>query len=229
MSPGGDFDLFVIVTDRPDGLEGVHFRVGGIAVDLSVRTLEDLHSERPLTRIDIHLASGEVLLDKTGGLQELLRPLAQQWQASLPEAGPNDRAAARFFQTHPLDKVRGRIDSEPLLCSFLLATDVFWLVQSYFAARKLAYPGEKPALESIKNNDPAIYSLIERFYAATELRTKLGILEDMTERVLEPIGGAWDQAEILSLAEEAYAENVQPRGRAFLAHILGIQEGDLTD
>ncbi|NIA16375.1 MAG: hypothetical protein GWP08_20130 [Nitrospiraceae bacterium] len=228
MSPGGDFDLFVIVNDRPKGLEGMHFHVGGVPIDVSMRTLDDLHSESPLTRIDIHLASGEVLVDKTGRLQELLPPLAQRWQASLPEAGPNDQAAARFHQSHALNKVRGRIDSEPLLCHFLIATDVFWLVQSYFSVRRLAYPGEKPALEVIRTSAPAIFRLIENFYAETELRTKLAILEDMTDRILEPIGGTWKQAEVLSLAEEGYPEDIQPRGRAFLAHILDMQERDLV-
>lgn len=227
MSPGGDFDLFVIVTERPKGLESVHFRVRGVPIDLNVRTFDDLASEKPLTPIDIHMASGEVLLDKTHRLQELLPSLAQRKQTA-SESGPNDQAAARFFQTHPLDKVRGRIDAEPLLCNFLLATDVFWLVQSFFSVRGLAYPGEKHALEVIKKSAPSIYRLIEEFYETTELRTKLAIVENMTGRILEPIGGAWRHEEVLSLGEAGHTEDLQPQGRAFLAHLLQIQAKDLA-
>ena len=62
MSLGGDFVLFVIVKERPTGLESVHFHVGEIPVDLNIRTVDDLSAEKPLTPVDSCLASGELLL-----------------------------------------------------------------------------------------------------------------------------------------------------------------------
>jgi hypothetical protein len=38
---------------------------------------------------------------------------------------------------------------------------------------------------------------------------------------------AFKQAEVLSLGEDGYTKDIQLRGRAFLAHVLDIEEKDL--
>jgi len=229
MSPGGDFDLFVIVKERPSGLESVHFHIEDITVDINFRTLKDLQSEHPITRIDINLASGEVLWVKFDALKDLLPKLSHRWKAEASFHGANYYAAERFFQTHALYKVRGRLRSEPLFCNFILSTDIFWLVETFFRVRQLTFPGEKSALEAIRKHEPEIFCLIEEFYATNDVSEKYQIVEKLTDLVLEPIGGAWEKGEFLSLATSDKSENIQIQGRIFLKDLLDIKDDDFKE
>lgn len=49
-----------------------------------------------------------------------------------------------------LSKARGRLDSAPVLCRLLLEANLYWLVQNYLRVHRLAYPGERGALEYLE-------------------------------------------------------------------------------
>ncbi|MEO2004002.1 MAG: hypothetical protein ABGY41_07860 [Candidatus Poribacteria bacterium] len=160
MTPGGDFDLFVILRERPADVESVHFHCGGIPVDMNVRTLADLRADAPLTEIDIAIATSELLYDPTGDVAALSTAVAERWQAATPRLTEHEINWSRFCQRHALDKVRHRLDSEPLLADLLLSTNVYWLLQTYFRVRSVPYPGEKPALAHIQDAEPAMCTLM---------------------------------------------------------------------
>ena len=81
-SPGGDFDLFVIVDERPSDLEGIHFYVGDIPVDLNLRTLADLRRDAPLMPFDRALAKGEMLHDRDGTLTAEVNAAVERWSTA---------------------------------------------------------------------------------------------------------------------------------------------------
>ena len=54
--------------------------------------------------------------------------------------------ASRFHQSHVLDKVRGRLHRDPVLCHFVLSSSVLWLLETYFRVRGIGYLGEVEAL-----------------------------------------------------------------------------------
>lgn len=225
MAPGGDLDLFVFLKGEAPPVESLHLYVGKppneIPVDLNVRTLEDLEREEPLTPIDRALVGGEIVYDPGGALQETLPHLAARWPEPVPPLHDHDIAFERFSKTHILDKVRGRLDSQPTLCAFLLHTNIYWLVQSYFGLRQMAYPGEKPALGWLEIHESDLYAQVAAFYETTNLEEQVRLTEALTVKVLEPVGGPWRRDEVLAFGRAPDAPDLQERGRALFQRLLG--------
>jgi len=221
MSPGGDFDLFVLVKECPEDVESLHFYLGGVPVDLNIRTIEHLRRSEPITEFDVVLTNAEILYDETGALQKELPALEKRWGQGPAELTDHDAQFNRFCQRHVLDKVRGRIEKEPLLCHFLLATNIYWLVQTYFRIRSLPFRGETDALKWLEANEPEIFRGIEQFYAAGALEEKLEITERLIELVLAPVGGSWGRGELVVLGTHSRAEGLDKKGRKLWQELFG--------
>lgn len=195
LDPAGDLDLFVLVDERPSELESIHFYLGEVPVDLSVRTWDDVERaarREPLTAIDYTIAGGEILYDRDGTLAARLRALAVRLAGLLPPLSEHDIASIRFGQRHSLDKVRGRLTSDPVLCRVLLESNVYWLLQHYFLVRWRRFPGEKGALRELAEREPALWCDIVRFDTVADLHERVALAESLNERVLAPIGGLGD-------------------------------------
>lgn len=233
---GGDFDLFVLVEQRPPELESLHFVVGGVPVDLNVRTWHDLERAaggEPLTPIDRAVFDGEVLHDRDEDLAARLALLRAQSQSSSPARLPPEHVVAfvRFGHRHALDKVRGRLEAEPVLCRLVLEANLYWLIENYFRLRGLPFPGERGALRHLERHGPALWAEIQRFYATDDLRERSAIGEAMGERVLAPVGGLWERGEVLALGtagpravtshgDTPGGPDLQARGQRFLRDLL---------
>lgn len=224
-SGGGDFDVFLLVDDRPPELESIHFRVAGVPVDLNVRTWADLQRDPPLTAIDGALYAGEVLYDRDGGMAARLRTLGAR---HAPPPAPSAHAVAfvRFSHRHALDKLRGRLEDNPVLCRLLLESNLYWLLENYFRVRRLPFPGEKAGLRHLERHEPEIWRDVLRFYAEDDLARRARIAEVLGERVLAPVGGLWREDEILtfgtgdSTGAPVPDADVQETGRRFLRALL---------
>ncbi len=221
MSLGGDFDLFVFLKDNSLEIESLHFYIDFIPVDINLRTIEDLNLRKPISFIDFALADGDLLYDKTGILEKKISSLKQRWKIQSNELTENEKSWERFSQKHALDKVKGRLNKEPLFCEFLLNTNIYWLIQNYFRVRSISYPGEKDALEWINTKDIKIYNKIEDFYRTKDLKKKLEISEELTELVLEPIGGPWRKGKLIALGRNKQGNNIQLKGKKLFFEIFG--------
>jgi hypothetical protein len=219
-SLGGDFDIFVVVRERPVDLESVHFHCGGIPVDMNLRTMEDLRRDEPLTEIDHTVATAEILYDPTGTIAAVREDIGARWKPEASRLTEHEVGMNRFCQQHALDKVRHRLDTEPLLSELLLATNVYWLLMTYFRVRSRPYPGEKEALRIIGDEEPAAHALMAAFYDATDRGEKLRISEELTELVLRPIGGPWREGETISFGTHTDAVDLNETGEAFLRELL---------
>lgn len=217
---GGDLDLFILVDRRPAEIESLHFFVDGLPVDLNVRTWADLAGEEPLTAIDHALVGGQILHDRDGDLAARLHSVAVRNEEPLPPPSDHDIASLRFGQRHSLDKVRGRLATDPVLCRLLLESNVYWLVQHYFRVRRRHFPGEKAALRHLERHDTAIWQELGRFYDSTDLGERLAIAEELNRRILAPLGGPWRPGEVLTLAADKAAIGLQDAGRRYLAWLL---------
>lgn len=202
MSPGGDFDLFVILKEAPENVESLHFYVEDIPVDLNLRTLTDLQRESPLTEIDLSLLQGEILYDVTGELAKLIKAAGQRWRSVADVSGLTTHEAnfLRFSHQHALDKIRHRLQSNPLMSEFLLASNVYWLVLNYFRLRLMPFPGERRALEWLAEYDAEFHHDLTRFYESRRLEDKFQLSESLSERALEPVGGLWKKHELIAFA-----------------------------
>lgn len=219
VGAGGDLDLFVLVDERPPALESVHFHVGALPVDLSVRTWADLEREPPLTPLDHAIHRGEVLYDRDGDLGARLLTLAARHPPP-PPLSAHDAAFVRFGQRHSLDKVRGRLERDPLLCRMLLESNVYWAIRHYFLVRRQTFPGERPALGHFARHEPAMWRDLQRFYATADLAERLLLVEALNDRVLAPVGGPWRQGEILAFGAGAPTDDLEAVGRRYLSALL---------
>ena len=220
-SPGGDFDLFVFIDQRPTDLESIHFHVGDIPVDMSLRTIADLHRPQPIDDIDSVLLTAEILYDPTNTIAQILPSLGSKWKREVKALTEHEIHFNRFCQQHVLDKVRGRLASEPLLCDFLLSTNIYWLIQTYFRVRLMPYPGENGALEWLKDHDGEVFQAIHQFYAISDLAEKLSISEHLTSLVLAPIQGGWKKGEILAFGHNPEAVDIETKAQQIFSELLG--------
>jgi predicted nucleotidyltransferase len=220
MSSGGDFDLFVFLGTSSLDLESLHFYIDDIPVDINLRTLKDLDLSKPISFIDFALMDGDILYDETGILEKKISSLKQRWKIQGAKLTENEKSWERFSQKHILDKVKGRINKEPLLCEFLLNTNIYWLIQNYFRVRRIPYPGEKDALKRINIKDNNIHNKLEDFYSTKDLKKKFEISEELTELVLAPIRGPWRKGELLSLSRNKQGRDIQLKGKKLLNEIF---------
>ncbi len=220
--PGGDLDLFVIVKERPAEIESLHFYVNDIPVDLNIRTVSDLKRAWPLTELDFALGSGELLFDRSGQIRKLLEELPRRWVQETEPLTEHEQAFERFSKQHVLDKVRHRLESEPVKCQYLLHAHVHWLLHSYYRVRGRFFPGDAPALQHWQQHEPDLYEALSKFYAARSLKRKVDYLQFLTDQVLEPIGGPWQRDEILAFGLHEAVEDLQEQGRKALQELLNL-------
>ena len=222
MSLGGDFDLFVFMQQRPETVESLHFFVQDIPVDMNIRVLDDLSGDMPITPFDVGIMDGRVIYDPTGRLAELHKDIQHKWQPDTTTISDHSRAFTRFSHRHALDKVRHRLDTHPLFCEVLLSSNVYWLLQAYFRLRQLPFKGERDAIAWLQTHDEKVHSLLDRFFASHDLAAKLTISEELSAIVLDPIGGLWQDGEILAFGHNDDVTGLQAAGKALYQSLLDL-------
>jgi len=213
MKPGGDFDLFVVVAERVNDIESLHFDVQAIPVDMNIRTFDEINRESPLLPFDFALTTGEIIYDPQNRLDALIERCKSRWQPQAQELKEHSTAFLRFSHRHPLDKVRHRLTSDPVFCQLLLASNVYWLLQNYFLIRQMPFNGERAALNWLKSSNAQVYNLIADFYGADDLHHQLAISETLSDLVFAPIGGLWREGEILALGLDDTIGDLQVKGK----------------
>ena len=210
----GDLDLYVILRAEPP-VSSLHFYVAGVPVDLGLITLDTIRTLRGTDSFEAAtLATGRVRYDPSGDVAHELAQLRPRRQTSTGiELSAHDIAFVRFGQKHVLDKVQGRLETMPLFCRFLLHTNIYWLVQNYFLVRGIPYQGEKWAIDYLQMHEPDIACHIIDFYATPDLAEQVTISRTLTAAILAPVGGAWQDNEVLAFGENA-GEDLQQQGLA---------------
>lgn len=197
QSPGGDYDLTLVVEDgllRPGGLT---FVLGGMPVDCGLCPRSDLERATPLSEFDVVLVRGRLLWDREGDLAAALDSIRVRWSDAAPAPTSQEIDWERFTQRHVFDKVRHRLQSEPTYCRFLLATNMFWLLEFYMSLHALKKADYRMALEHLRAGDPQAWSDWERFYTTHDPAEMLALAEPLADRLLAPIGGLWREDEVI--------------------------------
>lgn len=222
----GDVDLFVVLSGGEPPVESLHFGVGSTPVDLNLITLKRLTALRPAFDFPaLALRESDIVFDRTGEVSQALSRLQAGFSSLLPEVlSEHEVAFVRHGHRHGLDKLRGRLDDEPLLANLLLGANVHWLIQTYLRVRQLPFRGERHALNYIREHDAHMYGLLEAFYAADGLEVKVGLSETLTAHVLGPVGGAWQRGEVLAFSrseDKTGAEPLASRGLSVYRELFG--------
>ena len=195
---GADTDLCVVVSERPEGLESIHFWIGNGPVDLNIRTLDELLHCTVDPQFDEVLRAGKVLYERESGLLANLSATPAV-KPSLPK--PAAPAFMRHGHAHYLHKIDHYKDRDPLLCNVLLCGAVHWLLHAYVSVRGLPYRGEKSVLKAMAADDAALLADLESASGSAPLAERIEALRRFTERVLAPVGGPWQEGEVLFFTE----------------------------
>jgi hypothetical protein len=92
-------------------------------------------------------------------------------------------------------------------------------VRSYFQIRRLAWKGEKASLEYLEAEEPGVFRNMVEFYGTQDLRHKLTLLHGLTRKILAPVGGMWQEDDLLTFGE-GEGEDLQERGRALFGRLF---------
>jgi hypothetical protein len=216
----GDYDLFVILQDKANDVESLHFYIKTISVDLNVRSLHEIQGARYVEGFSVALLDGRVIYDPTKQVsQELQKLRERQKRYYHGELSEHSIAFTRHGHRHVFNKVKGRLDTMPVLSRFLLNTNIYWLVGTYFSVRNLPFEGEKHAIDYLERNEPEIYQGIKDFYQLTSLRQQVEIAKKLTELVLRPVGGEWKDDEVLAFGGDE-TKDLQNKGKELFEELF---------
>ncbi len=192
-----DTDLCVVVSERPLGLESVHFWLESGPVDLNVRTLAELKAASVEPGFDEVLREGTVLYERDHGALRELPSIPQPEKDPASQAG---MARVRHGFTHYMTKLDHHKNRDPLLCNVLLCGATHWLLHAYVSVRGRAYRGERAALQAVEQRDPDLLADLRVLSGSSVLEDRIEALRRLVERVLEPVGGPWRRGEVLCFA-----------------------------
>jgi len=224
---GADTDICVVVAHRPEALESVHFWIGAGPVDMNLRTLDELRDGgvAELPGLDDVLREGIVLYERQPGLlgNIVAKSSLSPSQPSPPD--PADMVGMRHGHAHVLHKLDYHKDRDPLLCNVLLAGATHWLLRAYAAARGLPYRGEKATLKAIRQNDPDLLAELEQLASVgAPLTERIEALRRLTGKVLEPVGGPWQEGEVLFFSAGDKNPPATDEWSGFLTSLLHVGE-----
>ena len=66
--------------------------------------------------------------------------------------------------------------------------------------------------------------MIDKFYSANDLPKQFRIAVELTEYVLEPVGGMWKKGEVLGCGTTAGAENLGIKAEQIFQMLLGSEK-----
>jgi len=196
MSPGGDYDIFVITDDsHRTSASGISFYIQDIPIDCGLRNLSDLGLTNPPTPFDVVLGQARIIHDRDGDLSAVQNQLRQRWKVN-SEISPGEIHFNRFAYRHVLDKVKHRIVTDPEYASFMLHSNMLWLVETYMSHHGLSTGDYKTAWGHFRLNYPDWYALLVEFHSECGLKRKYEITETLSENVMQPYGGLWEKDEV---------------------------------
>lgn len=215
----GDYDLLVLFSGYRPKVESLHFYVNEIPVDLNLRCLEDWQAGRLQSSFDHVLAQGRLIYQATPDVSDILEHFRREPPAETPPASQQAIASLRYGQKHMFDKIAGRHEAQPTLSQFLLYSNLYWLVQHYFTVRRLPYEGEKAAFAYLETHDPRVLQALEEIYEEQDWSRQVELARELNELVLEPVGGLWQDEEVLAFGTDEIVD-LQAVGRAEFAYLF---------
>ena len=205
----GDYDLFAVLATPAPEVESLHFHVGGIPVDLNLRTLDEIRAIDRAKGFDLVLLDGRILHDPSGEVSREIRALRErQEKLDAPGLSPGNVGDLRHGPRHTFDKLRNGRHSSTTLGRYLLHQLIYWALPQYFDIRGLPYRGERHALDYLQQYEPALFEAFEGFYASVDFDDQVRLANIIEESVLAPIGGLWRKGEVLAFGDQVKGKEI---------------------
>jgi len=191
-SPRSDLDLVVIKSSDVMVMERYVRYIGDVQVQVIAGPPRQfdiwIETDRPSGTVLRQLASGQLLLDRSG-LGDQYQRLAQEVidRGLEPMTQPLIRSR-RFLLTELLDDLAD-CRNDPAQARWLMADGLPYAVETAFLWHQRWTPKGKRALAEIEALDPALAGLCRELLVATELAVQRATFEALVVHVLAPLGG----------------------------------------
>jgi hypothetical protein len=190
-----DFDVRVMIDEDNPCVNINHPVIGGVKLDLTFNSLAQLRRDTAqertrATRLPM-IAESLIIFDKTGALAAL-RDEARQ--ATPPQATPDDHQLLRFLIKHADDKVQRALDADPAAALFAMHLGLAELLDIDRRLHGRWEVSSKRLLADLRQTDPELATLIERFVGIGEIGPKFAAWRAIIAQVARPLQG-WEEVE----------------------------------
>ena len=205
-----DYDLVIIVKNKPEKLESMFASIGGVPADIFFFTTAEIESilgkkainDGPETWLLKWLETGNIYFDRSGALTRLQgsrrdirktdnEPLAKTYEYKV---NYNLLTNTRYFESG--DELYQAALEIRLLYSLAEA------LVGYFAMRGIYWEGEKNAIMFLRKNDPAYLKLFETVCREVTLSDKFALYQRLAESSFFGKYKKWDKDVVASMDGE---------------------------
>jgi hypothetical protein len=142
-----------------------------------------------------------VLEDTDGRVEHLLQRL-RHGNLNRAASDPATVAGMRHGARHALLKAEAALGrGDELLARLLVSSTASWLVQHWFTVRERDFPGERRALQTLRNEAFEVSDALADSLSGQDTRAALTACEhlaQLAQLALLPVGGPWKTGEIIA-------------------------------
>ena len=207
LTPHSDYDLVVVLAERPVPVQVGLGTIGGRLADLlfvdrsTIRELLDRDGpfapDAWIGRTARWLGVGEIRFDRHGLLREAQAKVRAR--DLLHPTGDRDVYGVWFginYNRKQTERMLGSDDPVYLEAVDLRLTYmVMQTVAGYFTVRGLLWEGEKAAVRHLRQYDPAFHAALCAFFAAGDRTERVRLYTELAQRTLEPVPAVWSDDE----------------------------------
>ena len=200
MHEHSDYDLACILRDAPPKIMGITTFIDHKFSEIFFYSLEEVKQALENKVIDLNTKEGwianwsrdgEIVCDKSG----LLTRLKNQSQKIGNDVGESSVYRSRYRINYNLIQDTRYFESDretyQTALKVKLLNSILQVFLGYFEVRKIAWTGEKEAVERLKENDPTFLELFQKCLDASGAE-KFKLYKKLAELALEPVGGIWE-------------------------------------
>jgi len=220
MSIGGDYDL-TIIFENPisTNFNGVHFHINNIPIDCMLLSIQDFMSDVPSNDFMFVHLNCKILYEKDNIISKLINRIQDAWSTPT-ELSDFEKTLFRFTFRHVLDKLKYRLHGNELYAKYFIYSSVDWFLSCYARIKGWEIGKPKLHLKLIEIEEPELYNIILKLYAENSLEIQFELLAQCADYMLEPIGGLWNDNEVLFHLLPDGKKDVQEQNR--LLKILNL-------
>lgn len=185
-----DFDVMVIIDSENDCKEINHPIINGLKLDLTFKSLDQIRKlneeiVQKGERIPM-IAESIIVFDKNGGLTKLKNEFKN---FKRKKASKKDFQQIQFMLYHANNKAKRNLDDDKSTALLAMGININEILKFHYHINGKWWLSNKRLLPDLRNWDPKMAKLIERFVTTTEVKTKYKYWNQILDHVAKPIGG----------------------------------------
>jgi len=206
QTKSSDYDLVLIVKEKPEKLLSLFTYINGLPADIFFYTVADIKrivldkqiKEGGETWLLHWLSKGKVSFDKSGDLSKL-QSMISEIQYPL---GTSASTSAYKINYNLVNNMRYFESNDPLYHSALEIRLLYSIVEAlvgYFSMRLIYWEGEKKAIQYLEENDSEYLSIFQKAVRASNLQDKFTAYKDLVEKSFTTEYPKWDKGVAVSI------------------------------